>query len=59
LEHGELVAQYQDLDLLAGVGLGPEHDPAQEDGDHLVVQRSATDGSCRDFVASEAAGQRT
>jgi hypothetical protein len=38
LEHGELVAQDQDLDLLAGVGSRPEHDPAQELGEHLVDQ---------------------
>ena len=38
LEHGELVAQDQDLDLLAGVGSGVQHDPAQELGEHLVDQ---------------------
>jgi hypothetical protein len=38
LEHGELVAQDQDLDLLGGVGSGPQHDPAQELGEHLVDQ---------------------
>jgi hypothetical protein len=37
-EHGELVAQDQDLDLLAGVGSGVQHDPAQELGEHLVDQ---------------------
>jgi hypothetical protein len=38
LEHGELVAQDQDLDLLARVGSGVQHDPAQELGEHLVDQ---------------------
>ena len=38
LEHGELVAQDQDLDLLGGVGSGAQHDPAQELGEHLVDQ---------------------
>jgi hypothetical protein len=32
LEHGELVAQDQDLDLLGGVGSGAQHDPAQQLG---------------------------
>jgi hypothetical protein len=30
LEHGELVAQDEDLDLLGGVGSVAQHDPAQE-----------------------------
>jgi hypothetical protein len=38
LEHGELVAQNQDLDLLGGVAVGAQHDPAQELGEHLVDQ---------------------
>jgi hypothetical protein len=38
LEHGELVTQDQDLDLLGGVGSGVQHDPAQELGEHLVDQ---------------------
>jgi hypothetical protein len=38
LEHGELVAQDQDLDVLGGVGSGVQHDPAQELGEHLVDQ---------------------
>ena len=38
LEHGELVAQDQDLDLLGGVGSSAQHDPAQELGEHLVDQ---------------------
>ena len=33
-EHGELVAQDQDLDLFGGVGSGAEHYPAQELGEH-------------------------
>ena len=32
------MTQDQDLDLLAGVGSGSEHDPAQERGEHLVDQ---------------------
>jgi CHAD domain-containing protein len=38
VEHGELVAQNQDLDLLGRVGVGAQHDPAQELGEHLVDQ---------------------
>jgi hypothetical protein len=38
LEHRELVAQDQDLDLLTGVGSSPEHDPAHERGEHQVDQ---------------------
>jgi hypothetical protein len=38
LENGELVAQDQDLDLLARVGPGVQHHPAQELGEHLVDQ---------------------
>ena len=38
LEHGELMAQDKDLDLLGGVGSGAQHDPAQEVGEHLVDQ---------------------
>jgi hypothetical protein len=38
LEHGELVAQNQDLDVLGGVGSGAQHDPAEERGEHLVDQ---------------------
>jgi hypothetical protein len=37
-EHGELVAQDQDLDLLGGVGSSAQHDPAEERGEHLVDQ---------------------
>ena len=37
-EHGELVAEDQDLDPLGGVGSDAQHDPAQELGDHLVDQ---------------------
>jgi hypothetical protein len=37
-EHGELVTQDQDLDLLTGLGSSPQHDPAQERGEHLVDQ---------------------
>ena len=37
-EHGELVAQDQDLDVLGGVGSGAQHDPAQELGEHQVDQ---------------------
>jgi hypothetical protein len=38
LEHGELVAQDQDLDVLGGVGSGAQHDPAQELEENLVDQ---------------------
>jgi hypothetical protein len=38
LEHGELVAQDQDLDVLAGVGSGVQHHPAHELGEHQVGQ---------------------
>ena len=38
LEHGELVAQDEPLDVLGGVGSGAQHDPAQELGEHLVDQ---------------------
>jgi hypothetical protein len=38
LEHGELVAQDQDLDVLGGLGSGAQHDPAEELGEHLVGQ---------------------
>jgi hypothetical protein len=38
LQHGQLVAQDEDLDLLAGVGSGAQHDPAQELGEHQVDQ---------------------
>jgi hypothetical protein len=38
LEHGELVAQDQDLDLLGGVGSGAQHNPAEELCEHLVGQ---------------------
>ena len=51
LEHGELVAQDQDLDVLGGVGSGAQHDPAQELGEHLVDQpqrhRRIMPGTCR------------
>jgi hypothetical protein len=38
LQHGQLVAQDEDLDLLAGVGSGAQHHPAQELGGHQVDQ---------------------
>jgi hypothetical protein len=38
LEHGELVAQDEDLDVLGGVGSGVQHHPAQELGEHQVDQ---------------------
>jgi hypothetical protein len=37
-KYGELVAQDQDLDVLAGVGSSPEHQPAQQLEEHLVDQ---------------------
>jgi len=38
MDNGELVAQDQDLDLLARFGRGVQHDPAQELGEHLMDQ---------------------
>jgi hypothetical protein len=38
LEHSELVAQDEDLDLLGGVGSGAQHHPAQKLGGHEVDQ---------------------
>ena len=38
LEHGELVAQDQDLDLLGVVGSSAQHDPAEELGEHVIDQ---------------------
>jgi hypothetical protein len=37
-EHGELVAQDQDLNLLGGIQPGTEHQPAHKLGGHLVDQ---------------------
>jgi hypothetical protein len=55
LEHGELVAQDQDLDLPAGVGSSPEHNPAQERGEHLVdqPQRHRRIRACQDVCVNE------
>jgi hypothetical protein len=51
LEHGQLVAQDKDLDLLGGVRSGPQHDPVQEFGEHLVDQpqrhQRIMPGTCR------------
>ena len=38
LQHGELVTQDQDLDLLGGVGSSAQRHPAQERGEHPVDQ---------------------
>ena len=38
MEHRELVAQDEDLDLLGGVGPGAQHHPAQKLGEHEVDQ---------------------
>jgi hypothetical protein len=38
LEHGELVAQDQDLDLLGGVGTRAQGHPAQQLGEHPIDQ---------------------
>ena len=46
LEHGELVAQDQDLDVLGGVGSSAQHDPAQDLVNIWQVSRSAISGSC-------------
>jgi hypothetical protein len=51
LEHGELVAQDKDLDVLGGGGSGAQHDPVQEYGEHLVDQPRRHErimpGTCR------------
>jgi hypothetical protein len=51
LEHRELMAQDQDLDVLGGVGSGVQHDPAEELGEHLVDQsqrhQRSMPGTCR------------
>ena len=51
LEHGELVAQDQDLEVLGDVGSGAQHDPAEELGEHLVDQwqrhQRIMQGTCR------------
>jgi hypothetical protein len=38
LEHSELVAQDEDLDLLGGVGSGAQHHPAEKLGGHEIDQ---------------------
>jgi hypothetical protein len=38
LQHRELVAQDEYLDLLGGVGSGAQHHPAQELGEHQIDQ---------------------
>jgi hypothetical protein len=38
LEHGELMAQDQDLDLVGGVGSEVQDHPAQDPGEHEVDQ---------------------
>jgi hypothetical protein len=38
LQHGQLMAQDEDLDLVGGVGAGVEHHPAQQLREHLVDQ---------------------
>jgi hypothetical protein len=38
LQHGHLMAQDEDLDLVGGVGAGVKHHPAQQLREHLVDQ---------------------
>jgi hypothetical protein len=58
LEHGELVAQDQDLDLLGGVGSSAQHGPAQELREHLVDQPRRHQRIMPDCVSpGERAGQ--
>jgi hypothetical protein len=58
LEHGELVAQDQDLDLLGGVGSSAQHGPAQELREHLVDQPRRHQRIMPDYVPpGERAGQ--
>jgi len=38
MQHGQLMAQDEDLDLVGGVGAGVEHHPAQQLREHLVDQ---------------------
>jgi hypothetical protein len=38
LQHGQLMAQHEDFDLVGGVGAGVEHHPAQQHREHLVDQ---------------------
>ena len=55
LEHCELMTEDHDLELLAGVGSGSEHLPAQQPAEHLVAQpQRHPGGSCRASVSGEA-----
>jgi hypothetical protein len=38
LQHGQLMAQHEDLDLVGGVGAGVERYPAQQLREHLIDQ---------------------
>jgi len=38
VQHGQLMTQQQDLDLVCGVGAGVERYPAQQRDEHLVDQ---------------------
>ena len=58
LEHSELVAQNQDLDLLCGVGSGAQHRPAREREEHEVDQSQRYRRIMRSPTGGQAAGQR-
>jgi hypothetical protein len=46
-EHGELVAQDEDLDRLGCIESGVQHHPTQELGQHQIDQPQRHRGSCR------------
>jgi hypothetical protein len=58
LEHGQLMAQDEDLDLVGGVGVGVEHHPAQQLREHLVDQPHRHRRIMPDTFSGEAPGQR-
>ena len=39
MQHGQLVTQEQDLDVLGRVGTSAQHHPAQQLGEHPIDQR--------------------
>jgi hypothetical protein len=57
LEHSELVAQDEDLDLLGGVGSGAQHHPAQDLREHSVDQSQRHRRIMPVAAGGEAAGQ--
>ena len=58
LQHGQLMAQDEDLDLVGGVGVGVEHHPAQQLREHLVDQPHRHRRIMHDTFSGEAPGQR-